>query len=133
MTFLFCYSSQILTQCSMRQCERYIRGGDCYYWIDFVLDNQTCYKRCCGSATFNEQACNEYNVEAGSKQQSVETGFIVGNNEYISVLVLISVGLCAVVAWLSYKYMRCCDKSQPFKIMKYNIKWRKDEYLDSKC
>jgi len=72
-------------------------------------------------------------VEAGSKQQSVETGFIVGNNEYISVLVLISVGLCAVVAWLSYKYMRCCDKSQPFKIMKYNIKWRKDEYLDSKC
>ena len=43
------------------------------------------------------------------------------------------VGLCLVVGWFSYKQMRCCDKTEPFKIMKYNIKWRKDEYVDSKC
>ena len=58
LTFLFCYSSTILTSCSLRQCERYIRGGDCFYWIDFVLDNATCYKRCCGSSSFDEQSCN---------------------------------------------------------------------------
>jgi hypothetical protein len=47
--------------------------------------------------------------------------------------VLVSVGLCLVVGWLSYRHMRCCDKTEPFKIMKYNVHWRKDKYADTKC
>jgi hypothetical protein len=50
-----------------------------------------------------------------------------------AVLVLALVALCAVVGWFSYRHMRCCDKKEPFRIIKYNVKWRRDAFEDCKC
>jgi hypothetical protein len=78
-SFLFCYASRTLEKCTMRQCQKYVRAGDCYLWTEFILDNATCFPRCCGSKAFDETSCSQFNEAREEQKAAAQTGFIVGS------------------------------------------------------
>ena len=44
------------------------------------------------------------------------------------VLILISIGLVAIIAFFVVKYLKCLDKSDNFIIIRFNVKWKNDIY-----
>jgi hypothetical protein len=48
-------------------------------------------------------------------------------------LIIISIALLLLMIFFSIRKLRCCDKTDPFMLIKYNVKWRKTDYEDTKC
>lgn len=126
LTFLNCFTYTQLSQCLKKRCERYIRAGECRLETSFVLDEKQCYRSCCGSDSFDEASCNAYNSSQQSKEEAATTGLTV-------VLAIIAVVLTVIVVIFVVKKLGCCEKREPHMLLRFNIKWRKDEYEDAKC
>jgi hypothetical protein len=48
-------------------------------------------------------------------------------------LSITSVGLIIVIVLFLVKRLRCCDKEDPFLILRFNVKWKKVAFEDNKC
>lgn len=68
LTFLYCFNYMKLKDCVLRKCERYIRAGECSIETAFAQDESDCYRNCCGSNSFDETECDQYNQSQSEKQ-----------------------------------------------------------------